>query len=308
MAGKRLKTVLPRRLEKGDTIGIVAPASPFDRDKFQQGNAVLESMGFKTAFNNNLFKKTGYLAGSDSHRALQMNRFFADKKINGIVCARGGFGSIRVLSLLDYKSIRKNPKCFVGFSDITALLSAINAKCGLVTFHGPTITALAKASKAARRGFYSALTSETALQIKPKGGTVLRSGTASGKIAGGNLTTLCHLVGTPFQPSFNGQILFLEDIGEAEYRIDRMLTQMKMAGCFIGIAGVVLGSFRRCGKIDEIFRIVEGIFMAQKIPILAGMPFGHERSNHIIPFGMPATLDADRKILSFHEPATVSCG
>jgi muramoyltetrapeptide carboxypeptidase len=192
----------------------------------------------------------------------------------------------------------------VGFSDVSALLSAINAKCGLVTFHGPTVTALARASKTARNKFYSALTSETALQMKPKSGTVLCSGTVSGKVTGGNLTTLCHLVGTPFQPDFNGRILFLEDTGEAAYRIDRMMTQMKLAGCFNGIAGLVLGSFRRCGTIDEIFRIVEEIFKAPKIPILAGMPSGHERSNHIIPFGMTATLDTGRKRLSFHEPAT----
>ena len=144
--------------------------------------------------------------------------------------------------------------------------------------------------------------------MKPEKDIVIKPGVSSGVVVGGNLTTLCHLVGTPYTPHFNGKILFLEDRGEAPYRIDRMLTQMKLAGCFEGIKGLFLGSFEACGKLDDIFQIVQEVFKNINIPILSGFEIGHTRVNITVPMGLRATLDADRKILIFHEPATVSTG
>ncbi|MBU4184597.1 MAG: LD-carboxypeptidase, partial [Proteobacteria bacterium] len=265
---------------------------------------ILESMGFYVSVLDDIFDRNGYLAGPDVHRANLLNKLFADSSIKAIICARGGYGSIRILPLLDYNIIRNNPKIFVGFSDVSAILSAIYTKCGLVTFHGPMVTTIADASQKTKESMLSTFFSDIKLKITIKKGITLRHGSASGIVSGGNLATLCHLVGTPFEPSFKDHILFLEDRGEATYKIDRMLTQMKMAGCFDGIAGLVLGFFEDCGKIGELFSVVDDIFKDDDIPILAGFEAGHGRNNITIPFGITATLDSDRNLLSFHEAAT----
>jgi len=300
------KTLLiPARLIPGDTIGIVAPSSPFNRKTFDQGIRALESMGFRTSVPDDIYKKDGYLAGSDSHRAALVNRLFTDKAIKAILCAKGGFGAIRILPLLDYPSIRENPKIFVGFSDVSALLTVLYKRCGLVTYHGPMVTFLGNATEKTKDAMRSAFSSNIRPEFTAKNGTAVKAGLASGPVVGGNLTTLCHLLGTPFEPEFKNHILLLEDRGEESYRIDRMLTQMKYAGCFDGLSGLVLGSFEDCGKLNDIFRIVADTFKDMDIPILAGFDIGHGRDNITIPIGIEATLDADRKRLRFHKPATV---
>lgn len=280
--------LVPDRLSRGDTIGIIAPAGPFDRKKFDQGIAVLKAMGFRIVVPDELFKKKGYLAGPDIHRASLVNRCFSNSEIKAVICARGGFGSMRILPLLDYESIKKNPKIFVGFSDISALLSAFYTRCGMVTFHGPLVTTLGGASQKTKEALLSALSSGTRLEITPEMGITIRQGSVSGPVAGGNLTTLCHLVGTPFEPEFKGHILFLEDKGEAAYRIDRMLTQMKLSGCFDGLSGIALGCFEDCGETDELFGIVDSIFKEYNVPILAGFEAGHGKNNITIPMGIKA--------------------
>jgi len=269
------KLIIPHRLKAGDNIGIVATASHFDMDKFNRGIAVLESMGFCTLVPDRLLNKKGYLAGSDSHRSGPVNSYFADKTVKAIICARGGFGSIKILSLLDYELIKKNPKIFLGFSDVSALLSVLHSKCGLVTFHGPTVTTLGDADQETKDALLSILTSGKKPEIVVENGITIKPGSASGPVLGGNLTTLCHLLGTEFQPDYKGSILFLEDRGEATYRIDRMLTQMKLAGCFNGLKGLILGAFEECGRTDDIFKIVGNIFKINAIPILAGIDVGH---------------------------------
>ena len=295
----------PLRLKKGDAVGIVAPASHFDLDIFHKGIAVLESMGFNPVMDDGLYEKENYFAGPDEHRADLINRYFSDKKIKAIICARGGFGSIRILSLLDFQSIQANPKCFVGFSDITAILSVLSQKCGFTVFHGPNVTTLGKASQKIKDAFYSALATDRSVRMKAQKGIILKSGTATGQVAGGNLTTLCHLLSTPYQSDFTDRLLLLEDTGEAPYRIDRMLTQMKLAECFGGIAGLILGTFRGCGRKDEIYRIAFDAFQEYDIPMLAGFPVGHGQSNLMVPMGLTATMDTDLKELRFHESATV---
>jgi len=308
MSNTEKKSVKPPRLMQGDTVGIVAPAGPFDPKKFMKGKAVLESMGFRTFFDEGIFQKHGFFAGTDVQRGDQVNRLFADPAIRAVVCARGGYGSMRILPFLDFETIQKNPKIFVGFSDISVPLSVLNDRCGLVTFHGPVVTTLANAIEETIAAMFTVLTSNTILELKPEKGIVIKPGVSSGIMAGGNLTTLCHLVGTPYAPRFNGKILFIEDVGEVPYRIDRMLVQMKLAGCFEGLKGLVLGSFEECGQLDEIFRIVQEMFKDVNIPILAGFEIGHSKINITIPIGLEATLDTDRQILTFYEPATVKIG
>lgn len=303
---KEKKSIKPLRLMPGDTLGIVAPAGPFDPKKFMKGKSVLESMGFRTFFDEGIFQKHGFFAGSDVQRADQVNRLFADPSVQAVFCARGGYGSMRILPFLDFKIIQNNPKIFVGFSDISVLLFVLHARCSLVTFHGPVVTTLANAAEQTIAALLRMMTSNKILELKPEKGIVIKPGVSSGVVVGGNLTTLCHLVGTPYTLYFNGKILFLEDRGEAPYRIDRMLTQMKLAGCFQGLKGLFLGSFEACGKLDDIFRIVREVFKDIDIPILSGFEIGHARVNITIPMGLRATLDTDRRILTFHEPATVT--
>jgi len=299
-------SVRPPRLKPGDTIGIVAPAGPFDSDKFMKGKAVLESMGFQTVYDESIFQNHGFLAGTDFQRADQVNRLFADPTVQAILCARGGYGSLRILPLLDFKSIQTHPKIFLGFSDISALLAMLYDRCDLITFHGPVVTTLANATDETIAAMKTALISGIALELIPENGRAIKPGVSSGCVPGGNLTTLCHLVGTPFAPHFDGKILLLEDVGEMPYRIDRMLTQMKLAGCFNDISGLILGAFENCGLIDEIDEIFNHVFEDTDIPILAGLDIGHGEHNLTIPIGLAATLDADNHRLLFHEPATVA--
>jgi len=303
---KEKKSIKPRCLMPGDTVGIAAPAGPFDPTKFMKGKAVLESMGFRTFFDEGIFQKHGFFAGTDVQRADQVNRLFADPAVQAVICARGGYGSMRILRFLDFKIIQNNPKIFVGFSDISVLLFILHARCSLVTFHGPVVTTLANTDEQTIAAMLKVMTADKIFDLKPEKGIALKPGVCSGVVVGGNLTTLCHLAGTPYTPNFNGKILFLEDRGEAPYRIDRMLTQMKLAGCFEGLKGLFLGSFEACGKLDDIFRIVQEVFNDVNIPILSGFEIGHARVNITIPVGLRATLDADRQVLTFHEPATVT--
>jgi muramoyltetrapeptide carboxypeptidase len=299
------KPIRPPRLKPGDTIGFVAPASPFDPEIFLQGVRTVESMGFRTRVNDEIFEKNGYLAGNDGHRARLVHRLFEDAAINAIFCARGGFGSMRILPLVDYDLIRENPKVFIGFSDITALLTAITIRSGLISFHGPVVTTLAGASEMTCNALLGAVSSDRPLEVQLTRGFVVQAGRAQGPLIGGNLTILCHLLATPFETRFKNCILLLEDRGEAPYRIDRMLFQMRLAGCFDGIAGLVLGSFEDCGSPDAIYKIFQEHFQDIPVPILAGFDTGHGKRNLTIPFGIEATLDTDKQLLSFVEPATI---
>ena len=299
------KIKVPTRLKPGDTIGIVAPAGPFDRQTFSRGIRAIEDMGFKVFVPPEIFKKKGYLAGSDEHRVQYVNQLFEDESIEAIICARGGYGSMRILTLLDYDTIQNNPKIFVGFSDITILLSVLSTRCNLVTFHGPVVTSLADASEETKLSLYRNLTNGNNLEISLSGGSTIKSGVAAGEVCGGNLTMLCHLVGTSFAPDFKDKIVFLEDRGEAPYRIDRMLVHMELAGCFDGISGIILGAFEDCGSTEDIIEIIGELSEKYPVPILAGFDVGHGGHNLTLPLGIEATLDADRHSLVYHRAATV---
>lgn len=292
----------PQRLFPGDAIGVVAPASPFDRTKFVKGLKALEEMGLETVVPDSIGLEQGYLAGPDKHRADIIIEMFTNPAVKGIICARGGYGSLRILSKLDYDAICANPKIFIGCSDITALLNTFYARCGMVSLHGPMVETLASASETTKQSLQDTLFTDTLLTLIPERGRAIFPGQASGVMAGGNLTTLCHLVGTPFQPDFSGRILLLEDVGEAPYRIDRMLTQMKLSGCFEGVVGMVLGSFKRCGEADQVDRIFTDIFSDTAIPILAGFTVGHDDPNLTVPIGLHASFDTAVGVVEFSQP------
>ena len=296
--------IKPKRLKPGDTLGVVVPASPFDRNLFDKGIARIEQMGFSTVLADGAFDRDAYLAGSDENRAAQIHRFFPDPSVSGILCARGGYGSLRLLSRIDFDLVRQHPKPFVGFSDASVLLTAFYQHSGLACFHGPMVASLGRGEQDSSKALLAALSGQEKIRIQAETGGTVFPGTATGPVMGGNLTVLCHLLGTPFAPVFAGHILFLEDVGEAPYRIDRMLTQMRMAGVFQGVRAVALGDFENCGDPDQVRRIVAQIFAEERLPILAGISAGHGKKNLTLPIGPVATLDADRGLLAYQETAT----
>jgi muramoyltetrapeptide carboxypeptidase len=292
----------PHRLNAGDTIGIVAPAGPFDRAVFEQGVGMIQSMGFATKTDPRIFAREGYLAGTDASRAAQVNAMVADNEVKAVICARGGYGSLRLLEALDFAAIGSSAKAIVGFSDITALHRAILLRSSLVTLHGPMVTTLPRCDENSRISWYRTLTEPVTPPLDLSHARVLKPGKAEGVLSGGNLATLCHLTGTSVGTGFGGQILLLEEIGEAPYRIDRMLTQMKLAGLFAGLAGLVLGSFEDCGSMDAIDALVLERFADVPIPIVSGAWVGHGRSNWTVPLGVASRLDTAAGELRFLEP------
>lgn len=286
-------------LKPGDTIGICAPSGTFEPAVFQQGIRCLEEMGFRVHIPDDLKRKNRYLAGEDHHRAAVVTSLFKKDEVRAIMCARGGFGAMRLLPLLDFDFIAAHAKPFIGFSDITALLTTFTIQSRLPVIHGPVVTSLAAAGDKTRRSLVRAITlSRHQLpDVSAPAGTTLVSGRVTGRLMGGNLATLCHLAGTSFQPRFQGDILFLEDINEPPYKIDRMLTQMKMAGMFQGVAGVATGYFTDCGDdniVDEILKEHLG-----NVPLFTGVPAGHAHPNTALPMGEAVVMDAAERVLSW---------
>ena len=207
--------IYPPPIKKGDTIGLVAPAgSLINKDNFSAGVNILEDKGFRVKYNRKLLHAKGYLAGSDKERADEFNRLWSDPEVKALVAARGGYGCLRMIDLVDMKQIQKNPKILIGFSDLTVLLNAIHKKTGLVTFHGPVVTTLANIDRQSKTSFFNVLAGNTPDLIAQAKLRVLKSGMAKGVLMGGNLTTLIHMIGTPYEIPWSKAILFLEDTGE----------------------------------------------------------------------------------------------
>ncbi len=301
--------IKPARLLPGDTVAIVSPASPPAEPKnFELAAKALEKLGYRARVMANARKRHGFLAGSDEQRAADLMRAFADRNVKAIWCMRGGHGATRLLPLLDYPVIRKNPKIFLGYSDVTALHCALLSHANLVTFHGPMLNADVVTQRFpafTRDGFFRTLADPAAAGSICTGYSertvrVLRGGVAEGELLGGNLTMLCSLLGTPWQPSFKRKILFFEDVNEAPYRVDRMLAQLSNAGLLKEVAGVGVGRCHQCedataSKRREFRQSLEDVLrdwlLPLKVPVVAGLPFGHVHVNATLPLGVRARLD-----------------
>ncbi len=292
---------MPPSLAPGDTVGIAAPASCFDTSLFQKGLDAVKDLGYKVRVPKQSFERTGYLAGSDQDRARGLMHLWTDPTIKAILCARGGYGTMRILPLLDFKLMAENRKILMGFSDISSLLDAVMTRCALPVFHGPVITAIGRYPSQVQ-SLASCLAGALPTVWAPRRPYILEPGKAAGLLAGGNLTTLCHLAGTPFQPDFNNKILFLEDVGEVPYRIDRMITHLGLCGMLRGVRGVVLGSFHDCGEGNELDPVVGDCLKALGVPVLGGFPAGHGRENQTFPLGLPVSLDTEKAALEFITP------
>jgi muramoyltetrapeptide carboxypeptidase len=297
--------LLPLRLERGDTIAIVAPAGPIlKEEEFIAGVKLLREAGFEVKFSREIMRKDGYLAGSDHERAEELHQLWADPEVKALLAARGGYGSLRMLPLLDMKLIRRHPKLFIGFSDITVLHAGIHKETGLVTFHGPMLTTLAKNDRASLAIFFETLTGRHAGSCKPAGIEILKEGRACGRMVGGNLASLVHLVGTPYELDWQGTVLFLEDVCEAPYRLDRMLTHLQVAGRLHGLAGLILGSFEGCGSPEVIWKRALELVADEPYPVWANFPAGHGQQNLILPLGQEVEMDSQAGRLGFLGPLT----
>ena len=303
--------IKPPALAHGDTIAIVAPASPFDRETFERGVERLQGLGFGIRYDQEIFRNERYLAGKDEARAEQIHRWFSDSEIRAIFCARGGYGSLRLVEYLKPSIIRANPKIFVGYSDITTLLLYLQRRCSLITFHGPMIVpdlGQEDVFPRAQDHLFRLLSHPQPLGELPGAGIeVIRKGSASGVLTGGCLTLIALSIGTPFEIQTGGSVLFLEDVGEAPYRIDRLLTYLKVAGKLEGVRGLVFGQMEGChsagGSPDELPAIIGDVLRGLKVPILYNFPSGHGGNNWILPFGARVTVDGDKGLLILEEGA-----
>lgn len=301
----------PKALRHGDTIGIIAPAWSFDPDNFKRGVTKLCKLGFKLKYSQSIFNKYWSMAGYDQQRAGQINRMFADKEVKAIFCAKAGYGSIRTIPYLDRHIIRRNPKIFVGYSDITFLLAYLYKIANMVVFHGPVVSG-------EMRDDMNMLTLKYLLhaimQTKPIGQLtfntlkVLRRGRATGNLVGGNMSLVMSTIGTRYDINTDNKILFLEDVGEGLETIDNYLMQLRLAGKLKKVKGIIFGRMLRCvdhsGKKYTIRNILEDILRHIDVPIIYGFPSGHRMlgdPNITLPLGVSVTVDTDRPRIIINE-------
>ena len=317
-----LPLVRPGRLEPGMTVALIAPAGA-SNNKQQVLHAidVLKSLGYRVKEGKHLYRRTQYLAGTDLERAEDINWAFADPEVDAVFTLHGGYGTMRTLPYLDYGMIRANPKVIIGYSDITGLLLALYARSGLVCFHGPCATStfseytLAEYKKVVAEPMAPVEIGSPPAREYPEGQAervdrimTFSPGKARGRLVGGNLSLVSPLVGTPYLPDFDGAILFLEDVNEAFYRLDRMLTHLLLAGLLDKVAGIVMGKFTKIpeeGNSFNLEEIIEQLLVPLGIPVIRGPMIGHVHDKTTVPLGTLAELDADAGTLTLLEPSVL---
>lgn len=298
---------MPKRLKKGDTVGVIAPSSPPNLENLKKALPFLEELGLKVKMGKSVEATNGYLAGSDDERLADLHAMFEDPEIAGIICAGGGYGAARYTDRIDFAMIKENPKVFWGYSDITFLHTAIGEYSELVTFHGPMLASDVGKPEFHERsasmfgqlfGPFELFYSE---EISPLAS--LTGGIAEGELVGGNLSLIRSAIGTKFELDVKGKILLIEDIDEEPYQVDEMLNQLRMARKFDEAAGIVIGDFKNAEPkkreksltLDEVF---DHYFSDLKIPVVKGFKIGHCEPHFSVPLGAKARLDADAKTLT----------
>lgn len=288
----------PRALKKGDTIGIMAPSSRVDRKLVAKAVTQLQALGFQVYVHPQTYAKKGQSAGTAQQKADALHDLYRNPDIKAIFAAAGGNQAGALLEKLDFALIQKNKKIIMGYSDVTVILNAIHKKTGTVTFHGPTLQTIGRKLPAAQLKQTFNLLGGEAADMPLKKSKVINTGTAHGKLIGGNLSLVTSLLGTPWQPDFKGAVLFLEDVGEELSRVDRMLQHLRNAGVLNQISGLVLGGFtgmtdkgsKPYGKTVE--AMIREVTSGLNIPVVMNAPFGHGRNLYTLPVGAPAHLDA----------------
>lgn len=313
--------IKPNKLNIGDRVAIIAPASPTTEEAVEKGEKMIRAMGLEPVMYPTCYTRHGHLSAPDDIRAKDVNDAFGDKSIKGIICLRGGYGTPRLLNLLDYELIKANPKIFVGYSDITGLHIAFNKICRMVTYHGFMAVSNIYKKKGDRFKFHpytfesikkNLFTNEAPGLVENPPGEIMDSlygGKAEGELIGGNLSLLTTTLGSPYEIDTKGKILFMEDVGEAVYRVDRMLTSLSLAGKFDDCSGIILGTWTDCNPeekedgnsdlpLDEVFK---EILLPYKKPIITNFRAGHNNPHPVLAFGTKVIIDADKREIIFTE-------
>ncbi|KXY45631.1 LD-carboxypeptidase [Bacillus sp. TH22] len=303
--------IYPNALQKGDTVMVIAPSGPPTLENILKGVKVLQEMGLSVIIGKSVYEKYGYLAGSDQVRLDDIHEAFTNTEVKAVFCARGGYGSARLLPYIQYEIIQRNPKIFWGYSDITALHTAFSRYAELVTFHGPMIEELGKGIDSLSLSSFNQLfhpyssilyASECIVPTSPC--------TVTGTLTGGNLTVLTSIIGSPYEINTSNKLLLLEDIGEEPYRIDRMLNQLLLSGQFNECSGVIFTSCHDCNPSkpsQSLQTILYEYFTPYNIPVLFGLPIGHISPNIGIPLGATATINTTNKTVSISSGIATPC-
>ena len=310
-------TLLPKALKKGDWVGLISPsAATADRMQFTFAQEALEALGFKVKLGENLKNRRGHLAGTDEERASDLNLMFADQEVKAVICIRGGSGAARILPKLDYKLIQENPKPLMGYSDITALHCAIQAQTGLITFHGPNGSGSWNSFNVKQFeelffnqkqvSYQNEMPKGDDLVVKSNRIQTLQGGKVSGKLLGGNLTVLTALSGTPYYPDFTDSILFIEDISEDPYKIDRMMSTLQLNGTLDKAKGVIFGQCTDCNPgggygsltVDQ---VLDDYLLPLGIPAYSGAMIGHVPKQFILPVGAQVSMDSDKGTITLDQ-------
>jgi len=295
--------IKPKALNPGDTVGIIAPAGTFSKAAFLRGVEKIRSWGFKVKYHKSIFQQDNSFAGSDQRRAKEFNNMFADAAVKAIFCAKASYGSLRIINFLDRSKISTHPKIFLGYSDITVLLTYLNLKANLVVFHGPVVSTEIHAGmpKRTETQLLSLLTGKKVPLLLSSKFTVLRPGMSKGKVCGGNLTRVINTLGTPFEIDTEDKIILLEDAGISLEDLDGMLMQLKVAGKFSNAKGLIFGKLLNLSGrlIDKniLSKLIDDILKEFKIPIIADVECGHWRVNLPIPLGVDILLETKKRLL-----------
>ncbi|MBV8149283.1 MAG: LD-carboxypeptidase [Candidatus Eremiobacteraeota bacterium] len=296
----------PPKLLAGDKVGLIAPASPPQGNDVELSVRHVEALGLRPVFGRYVDARRGYLAGSDDERAADFNAMARDPDVRAIVAIRGGYGTMRILPELDYEALRRDPKIVMGFSDFTAILDAVALRSGIITFHGP-LGAHGSSWSGRARAYIETLLMHAGIPrpLAPTDAQHIASGRATGRLAGGNLSIIAGLVGTPYAIPFSDTVIFFEETEEAPYRIDRMLTQLSLAGDLRAARGFMVGQCTKCEdeEADSAASVIAQRLRETGRPALAGAPVGHIPTQWVLPIGLRVELDADAGKLVFLEPA-----
>ena len=296
---------LPPVPAAGACVALVAPAGPLRGEAdIARAEENVRSFGWEPVVATHALARSGYLAGTDAERLADINRAFADDRVDAVWCIRGGYGVMRLLDQIDYAALRRRPKPLIGYSDITALHAAVGTRCEIVTYHGPT--ARAELTPFSRDSLGRALSQSGEPCGRAASAETLSSGRARGRLTGGNLALLCALAGTPYAPDYDGAILVVEDVNEPVYGIDRMLTQLRLSGALARCAGLVFGAFtdlptgapEENGGARTLAEVLADAAHWARIPCMAGAPVGHIDDQWTVPLGATAELDADARTLT----------
>lgn len=309
--------IFPKRLKEGDMIGLITPGGPIEEEQLEKTIKKLKILGFNTYYEDSVLSQYGYFAGTDRERADELMHMFVNDDVDGILCVRGGYGSIRILDLLDFEQIKQNPKVFMGYSDITALLTSIYEQTGLITFHGPlgispfnefTLKSFKKIVMNPGNHYKYPYEREENTEDNPEFDVyTINGGKAEGELIGGNISVLDSMIGSKYEADFENKIVYLEEIEEKTYRVDKMLYHLLYATNLKKAAGIIMGVFSKCNINDEprltLKEAITDLLKPLGIPVAYGLAFGHIDTIVTIPNGVKARMNADKNTLKLLEKA-----